>query len=67
MIAQYTGPTDLARTEGGLLRFRTLDEARRMLNEVQTAYEYHSEQARALAESAFDARRVAEQLLSRSL
>jgi hypothetical protein len=66
-VVQYSGALELPEGERGLLRFRTPDEALRALANVERDYEGHCAAARALAESKFDARRVATALLEKAL
>ncbi|HEY2554940.1 MAG TPA: hypothetical protein VGI15_06805 [Candidatus Cybelea sp.] len=63
-VVADTGPSELLPRDRGLLRFTTVDEAAAALEEVQANYAVHAKAARELAEI-FDARRVAETILSR--
>jgi hypothetical protein len=67
VVVQHSGELELPFGEQGLLRFRTPDEAARALARVEADYELHSRAARELAESRFDARKVATELLEKVL
>jgi hypothetical protein len=62
-VVQHTGPSRFLPDAAGLLRFRTLEEAVRALSVVESAYEWHCQAARALAEEYFDARKVVQRVL----
>jgi hypothetical protein len=66
-IVQYSGELGLGEGGHGLLQFRTADEAVRALERVECEYGAHSRAARALAESHFDAQKVATVLLEKVL
>jgi hypothetical protein len=59
-VVQHTGPSRFLPDAEGLLRFRDIDEAARMLEDATSNYERHARAARALAERYFDAKRPAE-------
>jgi hypothetical protein len=59
-VVQHTGPSRFLPDAEGLLRFRDIDEAARMLEDVTANYERHAKAARALAERYFDAKKPAE-------
>lgn len=65
-VVQYTGPSKILPDCGGLLRFRTLEEAVKCLDEAVENYDRHARQARALAEENFDARKVVARVLELS-
>jgi hypothetical protein len=66
-VVQHTGPSRFLPDDAGLVRFRTPEEAARLLDGVEANYERHCRQARALAEEHFDARKVVGRLLERAL
>jgi len=66
-VVQHTGPSRFLPDADGLFRFRSFDEAVRALREVETNYEHHGRQARALVEEHFDAEKVMRRLLERAL
>jgi hypothetical protein len=66
-VVQHTGPSRFLPDRAGLLRFRTPAEAAELLTEAEANYEYHTKEARALAEEHFDARAVVTRLLERAL
>ena len=53
--------------DGGLLRFRTVEEARARLRAAEASYAEHCEAARALVEAHFDARLVGRRILELAL
>jgi hypothetical protein len=66
VVVQHTGPSKILPDRLGMLRFSTVAEAADCLNEAAANYSLHSRAARELTEAFFDARRVAEQILSHS-
>ena len=66
-VVQHTGPSRFLPDAAGLFRFRTLEEAAQMLNQVSADYSRQSANARALAEEFFDAAKVARRLLEIAL
>lgn len=66
-VVQYTGPSRYLPEAEGVLRFRSLQEAARRLEQSERDYHRHCRAARALAEEFFDARRVAAGILERML
>jgi hypothetical protein len=66
-VVEYTGPSRVLQSEGGVFRFKTIDEAARALEAVADDYDSHSRLARELAEERFDGVRVASDLLARAL
>jgi hypothetical protein len=62
-VVQDTGPSSILPNGLGMFRFSTLEEAATALNAIVSNYALHSRAARDLAEC-FDARRVAETILS---
>jgi hypothetical protein len=66
-VVRDTGPSHILPSSAGLFRFRTLEEAAAMLDEVAADYERHCRDARALAAEHFDARHVAARVLERAL
>jgi len=63
-VVQDTGPSAFLPRDMGMVRFSTLDEAAAGLEAVASNYATHSRAARDLAEAYFDARSVAERILS---
>jgi hypothetical protein len=66
-VVQDTGPNPQLEGGEGLLRFSTVAEAAAAVDAVAADYERHRRAARALAEEHFDARKVAERLLTLAL
>jgi hypothetical protein len=66
-VVQHTGPSRFLPDDAGLFRFRTLEEAARMLDTVAADYDRQSRLARAVAEEYFDARKNLTKLLERAL
>jgi hypothetical protein len=66
-VVQHTGPSRFLPDDAGLCRFRDLDEAVRMLEDVSANYAQHCRGARAIVEEFFDARKVAAAVLERAL
>jgi hypothetical protein len=66
-VVQHTGPSRILPERAGLLRFRTVEEAVECLEDAATHYARHSQEARALAEKFFDARKVASRVLDVAL
>lgn len=64
-VVQDTGPSNLLPRDRGLFRFSTVDEAAAALEEASAHYDVHAKAAREVAEL-FDARRVAETIMSHS-
>lgn len=67
VIVQHTGPSRFLPQDAGMFRFRTVQEAARMLDAVASDYVKQCRFARALAEEHFDACRVSRSLLQRAL
>jgi len=66
-VVQHTGPSKFLPDATGLFRFRTLEEAARMLDAVAADYDRQCRLARALAEEYFDARKNLAKVLSETL
>jgi hypothetical protein len=66
-VVQHTGPSRFLPDGEGLFRFRSPEEAARMLAAAEADYQRHCRLARALAEEYFDARKVLGRLLERAL
>lgn len=66
-VVQHTGPSRFLPDADGLLRFRNLEEACHLLAEAEMNYTQHCKSARALAETFFDATKVAHNVLERCL
>jgi hypothetical protein len=63
VIVQDTGPVSFLSGEEGFLRFRTVTEAAAAIETVEADYDRHARAARQLAETYFDARKVAKHVL----
>jgi hypothetical protein len=66
-VVQHTGPSSFLPNGEGLFRFKTLHEAAAAFDEINSNYEHHCRAARRLAETEFDARQIARQILSHAL
>jgi hypothetical protein len=66
-VVQHTGRSRFLPDASGLFRFKTPEEAARMLDHVADDYGRHSANARALAEEFFDAAKIAKRLLEIAL
>jgi hypothetical protein len=66
-VVQHTGPSRFLPDAGGLFRFRAPEEAARHLETAASDYDRQSRLARSLAEEYFDARKIAAQILERTL
>src|SRR6185437_5251404 len=66
-VVQHTGPSSFLQDAEGLFRFRSLEDAARALNMVQSDYERQCMLARHLAEDYFDARKVVGSVLERAV
>jgi hypothetical protein len=66
-LVEDTGPSAFLPNDGGLLRFRDLDEAVAAVERVETDYARQCQAARALAETYFDAPKVLASLMDRAL
>jgi len=66
-IVEHTGPSRFLPDAEGLLRFRNIDEAARMLDDASTNYHRHARAARALAERYFTAEKPAETVVEGAL
>ncbi len=66
-VVQHTGPSSFLPEAEGLFRFRSIEEAARALDAVQSNYERQSRLARQLAEEYFDARKVVGSVLERAM
>ena len=66
-VVQHTGPSRFLPDAEGLIRFRNFNEAVQSLTMVKDNYARHSQQALALAEEYFDARKVTRPVLERIL
>ena len=65
VVVQDTGFTDWLATDGGVIAFRTPDEAIAGIDDVNRRYEFHCREARRVAERYFDARKVLTDLIDR--
>jgi hypothetical protein len=66
-VVQHTGASRFLPDADGLLRFRNFEEAIHLLAETEVNYARHCKSARVLAETFFDASKVAHKLLERCL
>jgi hypothetical protein len=66
-VVQDTGPSAFLPNGEGLFRFKTLAEAAAAFEQINSNYERHSRAARRLAETWFDARQIAGEILSHAL
>ncbi len=66
-VVQDTGPSELIPFGEGIVRFSSADEAVAALAEVRADYARHARAARDIAESVFDARDVAREILEGAL
>ena len=66
-IVQHTGPSRFLPDAEGLFRFRDIDEAARMISLVEADYDQQCQAARWLAETWFDAEKVAGRVLEKAL
>ncbi len=66
-VVQHTGPSSFLPDAEGLFRFRSMEEAARALDAVESDYERQCHLARKLAEEYFDARKVVGSVLERAL
>jgi hypothetical protein len=62
-VVQDTGPSRLLDGRDGLLRFSTLEQAARAIDDLLARYQHHSDAAFELAAELFDARKVAQSIL----
>jgi hypothetical protein len=67
VVIQDTGPSDYLAGGEGLFRFQNLDQAAAAVDAIDQDYGRHCHAARSLAETHFDARRVAERILEHAL
>jgi hypothetical protein len=67
VVVQDTGPSSFLPNGEGMFRFGTLAEAARALETVNADYARHSRAARDIAETCFDARKIADQILNAAL
>jgi glycosyltransferase involved in cell wall biosynthesis len=66
-VVQHTGPNAALDGDDGLARFRSLEEAADGINRIAGDYERQRSAARELAETHFDARKVAAAILDGAL
>ncbi len=66
-VVQDTGPSTFLPNGAGLFRFKTLAEAAAAFDQINSDYERHSRAARRLAETWFDARQIAGEILGHAL
>ncbi|PYV27374.1 MAG: hypothetical protein DMG27_04130 [Acidobacteria bacterium] len=67
VVVQHTGPSAFLPNGEGMFRFSTLAEAAEALDAINQDYEKHCRAARRIAETLFDAQRVAGTILSAAL
>ncbi|HEX2480301.1 MAG TPA: hypothetical protein VHQ69_00315 [Methylomirabilota bacterium] len=66
-VIEHTGPSRFLPDDGGVFRFRTVEDAADCLETVMAGYERQSRLARALAVEYFDAGKVLRRVLERAL
>ena len=67
VVVQDTGPSAFLPNGEGMFRFTTAQQAAEAFAAINADYERHCRAARELAEAYFDARLIAEKILSRAL
>jgi hypothetical protein len=67
VVVQHTGPSQFLPESEGMFRFRTMDDALGAIDAVNSAYRFHCDAARALAEQHFDGEKVMESVLNAAL
>ena len=67
MVVQDTGPSAFLPNGEGMFRFTTPRQAARALEAINADYERHSQAARKLAETYFDAKQVMAKILGHAL
>src|SRR5437867_3825605 len=67
VVVQDTGPSEFLPNGEGMFRFGTAQQAAAAFETINADYERHCRAARELAETYFDARQVAEKILSLAL
>jgi hypothetical protein len=67
VLVQDTGFTDWLPTAGGVVPFRTADEAVAGVREIECRYEFHARTARSLAIEIFDSDKVLSRLIERAM
>jgi len=66
-VVQHTGPSNFLPNGEGLFRFQTLRQAAAAFEAINSEYDRHSVAARHIAETWFDARKIAAEILARAL
>ncbi len=66
VLVQDTGFTEWLSAAGGVLPFRTLDEAVEAVHEIERSYEFHAREARVIAAEYFDSKKILSQLIERA-
>ena len=67
VVIQDTGFSDWLPSGCGVMAFSTPEEAASAIEDVNSRYEYHCREARQVAESYFDARRVLTELIDSAM
>jgi len=67
VVVQDTGPSELLPNGEGMFRFTTLEQAAKAFDTINADYEKHCRAARKLAETQFDAKRIATRILNSAL
>jgi len=63
-VVEWTGCVSELPSDGGLLRFKTPDEARASLLDVVNRHDYHSKRARKLAEDQYSSHKIVPHVLN---
>ncbi|MCI0704194.1 MAG: hypothetical protein L0241_24315 [Planctomycetia bacterium] len=67
VLVQDTGFTDWLRAVGGVVAFRTPEEAATGVAQIESRYEFHAREARVVVAEYFDARKVLSELIEQAL
>jgi hypothetical protein len=67
VVVQDTGPSEFLPSTEGMFRFTTIEQAARAFDTINADYERQCLAARRLAETQFDAKRIAAKILSHAL
>jgi len=67
VVVQDTGPSSYLPNGEGMFRFSTPEEAAKAIAAINSDYPKHCQAARQIAETFFDAKQVAKEILSKAL